>query len=89
MLRLRLTPLLALALALGFAGPLLADSATKAASAPALAPLLPTDFAGWHLSSPQQPSTQPQTADEANTDVLKEDGFSRFSAGTYTAATRL
>ena len=84
MLRLRLTPLLVLALALGFAGPLLADSATKAASAPALAPLLPTDFAGWHLSSPQRPSTQPQTADEANADVLKEDGFSRFSAGTYT-----
>jgi hypothetical protein len=46
-------------------------------------PLLPTDFAGWHLDSKLQPSTTPQSADATNVDVLAEDGFEDFVAADY------
>ncbi len=86
------TSVLAIALAAGCAGPVSAQTAAHsahrghkpAANSEAPAPLLPSDFAGWHLASPEHPSTVPQTADETNADVLTEDGFQRFSAGTYT-----
>jgi hypothetical protein len=54
---------------------------TKAPAPPP--PLLPSDFAGWHLSVPIAPSTAPEAADQANADLLKEDGFSQFASGTY------
>jgi hypothetical protein len=84
MLRDRLTPLLALFVIFGFTGSLLAQSATKASPQEPAPSLLPADFGGWHLASPQRPSTQPQAADDTNAEVLSEDGFTQFSAGTYT-----
>ncbi|HVJ06914.1 MAG TPA: DUF6599 family protein [Acidisarcina sp.] len=55
----------------------------KASPAPPQ-PLLPADFAGWHLSSAAISAAQPQAADPANVDVLKEYGFVRFEQGDYT-----
>lgn len=59
----------------------LAKTAEKAPPAP---PLLPTDFAGWQLAVPATTSTAPQAADDANADLLKEDGFAQFASATYT-----
>jgi hypothetical protein len=75
-------PILALAVALSSA-PLLAKTPVKAPPPPPPA-LLPTDFDGWHLATPPSSSTAPETADAANADLLKEDGFAQFSAATYT-----
>ena len=58
--------------------------AKTAEKAPPPAPLLPTDFAGWHLTAPAMSSTAPEAADSANADLLKEDGFAQFASGTYT-----
>jgi hypothetical protein len=44
---------------------------------------LPPDFAGWHLSAPINSSTAPEAADNANADLLKEDGFTQFASATY------
>ena len=52
-------------------------------TASATQPLLPTDFAGWHLASSTAPGTAPQAADAGNADVLKEYGFSEFASGSY------
>ncbi len=58
--------------------------AKTAVKAPPPAPLLPTDFAGWHLGAPATSSTAPEAADDANADLLKEDGFAQFASATYT-----
>jgi hypothetical protein len=52
-------------------------------SAPAVAPPLPTDFAGWSQSAPAQESTAPEVADAANVSVLKEYGFQQFVSAHY------
>jgi hypothetical protein len=59
----------------------LAKTAEKAPPPP---PILPTDFAGWQLSAPATTSTAPERADDANADLLKEDGFAQFATATYT-----
>jgi hypothetical protein len=47
-------------------------------------PLLPADFAGWQLAVPATTSAAPEAADDANADLLKEDGFAQFASATYT-----
>lgn len=46
--------------------------------------LLPKTFAGWDMSGTPQQSTNPNAADAANAAVLREYGFSRYEASTYT-----
>ena len=55
----------------------------KPAAAAATPPLLPTDFAGWTLSAPDQDSAAPEAADAANAAVLKEYGFQQFASAHY------
>src|SRR5271168_2276178 len=57
--------------------------AKTAEKAPPAAPLLPSDFAGWHLSSPATIRAAPEAADSANADLLKEDGFAQFASAGY------
>ncbi len=57
---------------------------TAPAATPAPPPILPTDFAGWHLTAPAVNSAAPDAADTANADILKEDGFAQFSTANYT-----
>jgi hypothetical protein len=59
----------------------LAKTAEKAPPPP---PILPTDFAGWQLTTSATTSTAPEAADSANADLLKEDGFAQFATATYT-----
>lgn len=49
--------------------------------------MLPADFAGWQLSDPAKAAAQPQVADAANVDALKEYGFAQFEQGEYTRDT--
>src|SRR5271170_6454761 len=70
---------------LAFAAPLclsfaLAKTAEKV---PAPPPILPSNFAGWHLAAPATASAAPEAADGANADLLKEDGFEQFASATY------
>ena len=58
--------------------------ATLAAEAPAAAPVLPAQFAGWELRAPAEKSTDPATADETNAAVLREYGFQRLEKASYT-----
>ncbi len=58
--------------------------AKTAEKAPPLPTLLPSDFAGWQLAVPAKTSTAPEAADDANADLLKEDGFAQFASATYT-----
>jgi hypothetical protein len=51
--------------------------------APAAPPLLPSDFAGWHLAAAATTSTAAEAADSANADLLKEDGFTQFASAVY------
>jgi hypothetical protein len=55
----------------------------KAPVTPAEPPILPTDFAGWHLVSAPQRSTTPEAADQANSAVLHEYGFTEFTSANY------
>src|SRR5271170_684324 len=50
---------------------------------PAPPPILPSNFAGWHLAAPATASAAPEAADGANADLLKEDGFEQFASATY------
>src|SRR5450631_4316215 len=59
---------------------------TSTVAAPG-SPFLPPDFAGWHMAAPTTNSTQPQSADAANVDALKEYGFTQFEQGYYTRDT--
>src|SRR5271163_1683227 len=58
--------------------------AKTAEKAPAPPPILPSDFAGWHLAAPATSAAAPEAADDANADLLKEDEFEQFASGTYT-----
>jgi hypothetical protein len=49
-------------------------------------PLLPTDFAGWHETAPEQRSTAPESADQPSATVLHEYGFAQFASAKYTQA---
>jgi len=46
-------------------------------------PLLPSSFAGWAVVAPPQTGTGPESADQANADVLKEYGVKDFAIGEY------
>jgi hypothetical protein len=56
---------------------------SPSAQVPASGAFLPEDFAGWRLSAPPTESSQPEAADPANTDVLKEYGFQQFESAIY------
>ncbi len=71
----------ALALTAPFCLSVLAKTAEKKPPPPQI---LPTDFAGWQLAAPATTSLAPEAADDANADLLKEDGFAQFASGTYT-----
>jgi hypothetical protein len=47
-------------------------------------PILPQEFAGWHLAGPMQTSKDALTADPANAALLNEYGFTDFASATYT-----
>jgi hypothetical protein len=57
---------------------------TPSEKAPAPPAILPADFAGWQLAAPAASSAAPEAADNANADLLKEDGFAQFASATYT-----
>src|SRR6266536_455607 len=59
-------------------------AATLTAQAPAPAPLLPQQFAGWQLKDTVTKSADPAAADETNAPVLKEYGFRRLEKAAYT-----
>jgi len=61
-----------------------AAALTGQTSAPAPAPILPQQFAGWQLNDAVTKSADPVAADEANAPVLKEYGFQRLEKATYT-----
>jgi uncharacterized protein DUF6599 len=58
--------------------------AAQTPQAPAPAPLLPQQFAGWQLKDSVTRSTDPAAADETNAPVLKEYGFQRLEKAIYT-----
>src|SRR5271170_6002188 len=70
---------------LAFAAPLCLSSALAKTpeKVPGSPPILPSDFAGWHLAAPAISSAVPEAADSANADLLKEDGFEQFASATY------
>jgi hypothetical protein len=47
-------------------------------------PLLPTSFAGWTATVPPQTGTTPDTADQANADILREYGLKDYAIADYT-----
>lgn len=47
-------------------------------------PILPQTFGGWQLSKVPQTSTNPESADPINAQLLKEYGFTDFESATYT-----
>ena len=47
-------------------------------------PLLPQTFAGWELTGKPQQASQPEAADDGDAGVLREYGFTRYEAATYT-----
>jgi hypothetical protein len=55
-----------------------------AQKAPASPSVLPASFAGWQQSSSPQTSTAAEAADQANAPVLREYGFTEFTAANYT-----
>lgn len=46
-------------------------------------PILPQEFAGWHLTGTMQTSKDALTADPANAALLGEYGFTDFASATY------
>lgn len=61
-----------------------AATGPAASAKPASAAILPKEFGGWQLTGPDQTSNDSLVADPANPGVLKEYGFTDFSAATYT-----
>ena len=61
---------------------LLVCAAAWAVEAPT--PILPIQFAGWQVKDSVVKSTDPSTADAANSPVLREYGFQRLEKATYT-----
>ena len=57
------------------------QSATLQPEAPH--PLLPQTFAGWELTGKPQQASQPEAADDGDAGVLREYGFTRYEAATY------
>jgi hypothetical protein len=51
--------------------------------APAAPPILPAQFAGWHMLASAQISHEPAAADPTNAVILKEFGFADFASATY------
>lgn len=47
-------------------------------------PILPKTFGGWQLAKPPQTSTNPESADPINAQLLKEYGFIDFENATFT-----
>jgi hypothetical protein len=72
--------LFALTVAVFLAG---AGFAANPDSGAAEAPLLPQQFGGWQLQGSPQVNTEADAADPTNAAVLKEYGFTDFSAATY------
>src|SRR4051812_25822258 len=77
----RLRVLAALAV---LATPLCFAAKQAPAAPPAAMPILPSDFAGWHMAEAAKLQTQPQAADAANVEALKDYGFKDFEESTYT-----
>src|SRR5581483_10055444 len=46
--------------------------------------VLPQTFGGWQLAKAPQTSTNPESADPINAQLLKEYGFTAFEGATYT-----
>jgi hypothetical protein len=46
-------------------------------------PILPPQFAGWHISGSTKTSKDPSVADSVNAALLKEYGLTDFESGTY------
>lgn len=51
---------------------------------PSAPPILPPQFAGWHMQAAAQTSHDPAAADPTNAAVLREYGFADFASSTYT-----
>jgi hypothetical protein len=51
-------------------------------------PLLPRSFAGWTAVAPPNTGTVPDTADQADADVLKEYGLKDYAVADYTRSGR-
>jgi hypothetical protein len=47
-------------------------------------PILPQTFGGWQIIKPAQVSNNPEAADPANAELLKEYGFNDYEGATYT-----
>ncbi len=78
----RSLPLFLLAMAVAVF-PSQAKPASQTQPAPSL---LPSSFSGWQMTGQAQESSQPQAADQANAQVLKECGFQQFASANYSAA---
>lgn len=61
-----------------------ADNSLAMPHAAASTSLLPEIFAGWQLTGTAQESTDPQAADPGDAVALKEYGFTRYEAASYT-----
>jgi hypothetical protein len=57
---------------------------SPAATQPTAASILPSQFAGWHISGPAKTSKDPAVADSVNAALLKEYGLTDFESATYT-----
>jgi hypothetical protein len=57
---------------------------SPAATLPSSPPILPPQFAGWHVSGSTKTSKDPAVADSVNAALLKEYGLTDFESGTYT-----
>lgn len=77
-----LLPIISLFLLLAFV-PGLEAAPRKGPASPPPAALLPQFFAGWQETAKTTTSTEPQTADPANPDVLTEYGFKQFESANY------
>jgi hypothetical protein len=57
---------------------------SPAATLPSSPSILPSQFAGWHVSGSPKTSKDPAVADSVNATLLKEYGLTDFESGTYT-----
>jgi hypothetical protein len=73
-------PFILMLVAAVFAG----DHAGRHADKNITGQVLPQQFAGWQVSAASRVSTDPAVADPTNAAVLREYGFNRFEAATYT-----
>lgn len=62
---------------------LLLVTAVGVSSAAELPPVLPKDFAGWHMEGSAKTSTDPGVADPAYASALKEYGFTDLETASY------